>query len=478
MIRSLLAAAAAGLLFAAAPQRAEAAEPEFRPGGCNGDYAGVTQRVDCGVLHLDETRGKRNSRRIQIPVAIVRAKAPKGLPPVIFLHGGPGGDAVSNVPSYLKRPGAADLIGADQDWIFLDQRGSGLGAPSMDCPGTALTDAGPPTSKDAEGIVACLDRFRRQGVDLSRYNAIEVARDVQDLRRALKLERIDLYGGSYGTRIAAAIQRHAPQGVRAVVQDSPWPPEGDWGAPEMTSDAIDVILAKCGAQADCARRYPDVKARFAAVVQRFLAGPQTIGGKTYTADDLGGFLMDAGYSNAGVRRMPASLAKIAAGDMSPVDQFMASRDYYFEGQHMAHLCKEEIPFESRRRLAARAAGAPIAQLLVPPLSRLHDVCARVKVGRAQPSEQQPVRTSIPTLFVAAEIDPGCPPHLTRAAARGYARSQVVIVTNATHGVAFNNRCARDMVRAFFADPTKPVNRDCLPAENAPFPFLHEERPAS
>ena len=57
-------------------------------------------------------------------------------------------------------------------------------------------------------------------------------------------------------------------------------------------------------------------------------------------------------------------------------------------------------------------------------------------------------TDIPTLFVAAEIDPGCPPPLTEAAARGYSNSQVVIVTNATHGVINASPCTRKMARDF------------------------------
>ena len=44
---------------------------------------------------------------------------------------------------------------------------------------------------------------------------------------------------------------------------------------------------------------------------------------------------------------------------------------------MAHLCKEELPFESKARLAAGAAGDPVAEVLVPSLSRPFDVCAAV-----------------------------------------------------------------------------------------------------
>lgn len=476
-VRPVWAAAMAVAMLSGGGGVARAAEPVFTPAACQGDYAGVPNRVDCGTLSVDETRGAKGSRRITMPVAIVRASAPKrGLPPVVYLHGGPGGGGlVANVPALLKRAETREFVGVDQDWIFFDQRGSGAARPSLDCPGVSLTDAGLFSDRDAAAMRACLRRHARSA-DLSRYNSYEVARDVTDLRRALRLPAIDLYGGSYGTRIQAAVLRHAPEGVRAVVQDSPWPPEGTWTdeTPRAVADAVDVILAKCRAQSDCARRHPNLRARFDAAARRWLARPQTAVGRSYTADDLGGFLMDTTYSNRGVRSLPADIEKIIAGDLSPVAGFTESRDYYMEGQHMTHLCKEEIPFESRAAIARSAGSDPVARLLVAPLSRLHDVCAGAGVGSASASENEPVRTRVPTLFLAAEIDPGCPPPLTRAAARGYARSQVVIVTNATHGVTSSSACARRMVRGFFADPSRPVDRGCLPAADAPLAFIETE----
>jgi pimeloyl-ACP methyl ester carboxylesterase len=471
---SWIAAAVGALSLSAVGGAAHAAGPQFKRTACVGDYKGVDLKVECGNLIVDETRGEPKSRRIKVAVAIVRAAAPKaGLPPVVYLHGGPGGSALGGLPRMLKSKASREFVAVDQDWIFLDQRGGGQSDPNLDCPGANLTDAGPPSEKDKDGIVACLKAFQAKGVNLSRYNAVEVAQDIQDLRKVLKLPVIDLFGGSYGTRIEAAIQTHAPQGVRAVVQDSPWPPEADWtvGGPAMVSNSIDIVMAKCAVVAECARRYPDLKAKLAVVAERWLAGPQTFNGKTYTADDLGGYLMDASYFTAGV--LPRDLWKIIQGDVAPVEAFVESRDYYSEGQFMTHLCKEEIPFEKRADVAKGTETDPVARLMVASMQRIHDVCAGVDVGPISKVEQQPVRTAIPTLFLAAEIDPGCPPELTRAAAKGYQGSQVVIVTNATHGVSRNSPCARKMIRSFFQDPTKPVDRSCLPAAETPMTFTFE-----
>ncbi|AQR62850.1 alpha/beta hydrolase [Brevundimonas sp. LM2] len=485
MLKTLLAAGLALLgLAAAAP--AAAGDPVYVVKDCPADWPTDVRTVECGTLTVDETRGAADSRRIDIAVVRVRASRPfqdangQALPPVVVFHGGPGGALVGGVGRRLgfwrDRPDADPMAAIDQDWIYFDQRGGGQSTPSMDCPGVELTDAGLPSAQDAEGLTDCLKRYADQGVQLSQYNAAVIAQDVADLARALGLPKVDLYGGSYGPRIQAAVITHAPQIVRVAVMDSPWPPEGNWAVhtPEQVATAVRIILGKCAAQSECDARHPNLTARFEANAREWLAGPRTgADGKARTVEDLAAFLMDTTYDRQGVRRLPADLEKIIGGDLSPVAAIAEDRTYYFEGQHMAHLCKEELPFESKAALVAGAAGDPIAEVSVPSLSRLFDVCAAIDVGAADPVENAPVHTAIPTLFIAAEIDPGCPPALTRAAAANYRDSQVMIVTNATHGVTGQNACAARAARDFLRDPTKAVDQTCLPAADTPLVFSED-----
>lgn len=482
ILRTLAVLAVVAGLTALAPP-AKAAAPVFTDTPCPADWPTGVREVRCGTLTVDEARDGSSDRRIGVAVVILKASQPykdasgRFLPPVVMFHGGPGGALTPGAGRLLgalsRRP---DLAAVDQDVILFDQRGGGRSDPSMDCPGVQLTDAGPPTDKDRDGLIACLKTYQAQGVDLRWYNAAAIADDVRDLTQALGLEKIDLRGGSYGPRIEAAVITHQPQIVRAAVMDSPWPPEGNWavGTPEQVSTAVRLVLAKCAAQPACAARHPDIQSRFEAEARKWLAGPITgKDGRTFTVDDLSAFLMDTTYSARGVRSLPADLDRIIAGDLTPVAEIAGNRTYYSEGQHMAHLCKEELPFESKARLAAGAEGDPVAQVLVPSLARLFDVCAAVDVGAADPVENQPVQTTIPTLFVAAEIDPGCPPALTQAAAKGYANSQVVIVTNATHGVIDASPCTRRMARDFLREPSAPVDRSCLPAADTPLDFIED-----
>ena len=71
---------------------------------------------------------------------------------------------------------------------------------------------------------ACHDRLVQHGVDLSAYNSAATAADIEDLRVVLGYSKWNLYGGSYGSRIALTVMRDFPQGVRSVILDSAIPP--------------------------------------------------------------------------------------------------------------------------------------------------------------------------------------------------------------------------------------------------------------
>lgn len=467
----LAAGLAAGTWLAATS--AQAAEPKFTPSPCAGDYSGVAKTIECGTLTVDETRGGPGSRRVALPVTIVKASAPKpGAVPVIFLHGGPGGGVVENIARSLRGVSGRELIAVDQDWIYFDQRGGGLSSPVLDCGEVALNDAGPLNDAAARQLVACAQRLATSGVDLSRYNAEEVVKDIQDLRKTLGLKQVDLLGVSYGTRIALAVVKHAPEGIRAVVLDSPWTPEAKWaeGGPEMVSDAVKEIFQRCAADPACNAKYPHPGADLDTVANKLLSGPQTIGGRVYAADDLGGFLMDAAYSGPDARALPATVAKFAAGDMTALAEQMAGRSGYAEAQHLTHLCKEEFPFESEAKMRADAQRDPVSRLLEASMGRYFSVCKAYPVGAPDPVEAQPVSSAIPTLFLAAEIDPGCPPAVAKAAVGRFSKGQLSIIPNTTHGVSRGSACARKMIRAFLADPNAPVDQSCLRPEHDRFVF--------
>lgn len=470
MLKTLAALAAA--LFGLSALSAHAAAPTYTPGPCAADFGAIAPRFTCGTLVVDETRGSTNGRRIAMPVAILKAAHPRGLPPVISLHGGPGGGMVGGL-ARLGDDKRRGWIGEDQDWVFLDQRGGVLSSPELDCGRLNLNDAGPDSDATVAALKSCAARHKAAGVDLSQYNAVQVAHDVQDLRQLLGFKQVDLFGVSYGTRIGMEVIRTAPQGVRAVVLDSFWPPEAKWvdEGPMPVARAVRQVLALCAADPVCAKDKPDLQAKVDVLAVRWLSAPQGgADGRKFPVEDFAQYMMDAAYSGEEAREMPATLQKFVSGDFSPLAAYDEERSGYAEAQHLTHLCKEQFPFETREGVARNAGSDPLAQALVKTMVRYFDACEGYDVGPIDRRQGDPVTSDLPILIVNAGIDPGCPPELALAALKRLKRGQFVLVPNVTHGATRGSPCAASIAQAFLRDPSKPVDTTCLKTQPDSFTF--------
>ena len=166
----------------------------------------------------------------------------------------------------------------------------------------------------------------------------------------------------------------------------------------------------------------------------------------------------------------------ARGDFSALDEQKETTDTYFELQHLTYLCKEEFPFERRDHVADGVESDPIGLVSVKSFQRYFDVCAGLQVGHADAAEGEPAGSHVPTLFLAAEFDPGCPPALARAAAARFAHSQLVQFPNTTHGLSRVSPCARAMIGEFLRDPSRPVDRSCIDGSKQRFGFVLRSRP--
>jgi pimeloyl-ACP methyl ester carboxylesterase len=121
-----------------------------------------------------------------------------------------------------------------------------------------------PTGRRArlpEVATRCGDSMRRAGLDLAQYNSAVSARDLEDLRRALGYEHWNLFGHSYGSRLALVAMRDAPQGIRSVVISGLYPPNvASWfNQPAWDFDVLHRVSAACAAQPACNAAFPEVE---------------------------------------------------------------------------------------------------------------------------------------------------------------------------------------------------------------------------
>jgi pimeloyl-ACP methyl ester carboxylesterase len=477
--RPVLALAAFALVAGCTPQpkTPEKPKPGFSATACAENFAGLPNKVECGTMTVEETRGSNNGRLVSFPVVIVHATdAHPKADPVIYLHGGPGGAIVRGLADRL-RAGRVPLT-ADRDWIFFDQRGTGQSTPLLDCGTAPLSDAGVTSDEGIAQLKACGEKFTAQGIDLSQYNSAVIAEDIRDLRAALHITTYNLFGVSYGTRVAMAVMQHDPKDLRAAVLDSVWPPEATATAPlpGLVSREVRQILSLCAADTACNAAYPDLERRFDERLTGWLKTPVVKDGKTYTADGVAAFLLDAVYGTDSARSLPASVDALIRGDYRDLDAFMVEQSGYVEGQFFTHMCKEEFPFETPSAVETGLDEAdPIAGATARDVRRFFPVCEGFKVGPADPVENQPLTSDIPALLLTADIDAGCPAELSDAAVKRLSHGAHFNFPNRTHGVSRQSPCAQAMVRQFLATADVHVDAACLPKDHPKFEFIFPQK---
>lgn len=448
----------------------------------------------CGFLVVPEDRDDPGGSQVRIHVAVFPAETDDPAPdPIVYLEGGPGGHALEGLQFSFEDRFAPFL--SRSDLVIFDQRGVGFSEPALSCPELReleielLDDVlGPEeyTALEIEALRACRDRLTDEGVDLTSYNSQENAADVADLRTVLGYESWNLYGISYGTRLALTVLRDHPEGVRAAVLDSTVPLQTDLVAsiPATADRAFDELFASCGALAACAATFPNLESKFFELreildaqaaeieVTDFLSGESYPG--VLTGDDLVGLTFQSLYSEQLIPVLPDVINDALNGDLNGLQQlaslFFTNDRFLTVGMFLAVQCNEEYPFSSVEAVADAAAAHPEVEALVGDIEGEFRECSVWGSGTANDIEDDPVVSDVPTLVLGGAFDPITPPDFGRVAAETLSNSYFFEFPGLAHGVSTAHECPLAITLAFLDDPATEPDGSCI-SGIGPTPFL-------
>src|SRR6266705_6347283 len=254
------------------PHRAAQSDlPRFERTDCwvDGDWARDVRR-ECGWLVVRESRDRAISHTVRLAVEVFRAREPTGAPPRVFLHGGPGG--AGGIRLYSEGIARSPVL-LHRDVVIYDQRGAGLSEPKL-CPAyDTVADAGL-----TEARRACIAELEAQGVDRRAYNTAASVADLIDLRRTLGYVSWDVYGLSYGARLAQEAMARDRRGIHAVVLASPLARSFSSQAeqPLSTQHALERVFAACARQPSCRDAFPNVEQDFYAAYDDLTSSPVSV----------------------------------------------------------------------------------------------------------------------------------------------------------------------------------------------------------
>ncbi len=458
-----------------------AIEPRFAYESCDMDLPDGQEEgetVICGTLTVLENRASPGEGTIELALAILKSTgADPESDPLIYLAGGPGGPAIEYDMQLFTRDFAFP-IQRRRDIVFFDQRGVGRSDPALDCP---EVDDVYFDDEDAfnTALTECADRLRADGVDLNAYNSIENAADIVDLARALDYETYNLYGVSYGTRLALTAMRDAPDAIRSVVLDSSFPLQANLYADGASTleESLHAVFSACGTDAACRRiagLTEDIEATFFSIAERLDTAPITVEGGLpedpydveIDGDVFVNLIFEALYSPFLIAELPAMLVAIDRGDTEPLE-LLASYSAYFNsgsslGMHLSVQCSEEVPFNTpdRVRQATRPAYRRLNISARGDIASIRAGCGFWDVARGDARENEAVVSEIPALVLMGEFDPITPPSYGRATASTLSHSFLFEFRGAAHGV-LDEACPMTVVASFIEQPNAAPDAACV-----------------
>jgi len=219
---------------------------------------GARAAARCVIVPVLEDRARPDGPIIPLRVVVLPATAADSAPdPVFYFTGGPGQAATDGLAGTLSETAGTR---ARRALVLIDQRGTGASRPlRCELPDTERALVGWLTGAfDGDALRACRARLLAEGVDLARYTTADAVDDVEAVRRALGYPRINLFGVSYGTRVAVEYLRRHPERTRTATLRGVHAPDSRFPL-EIARDAqraLDLTLAACELDRACRASYP------------------------------------------------------------------------------------------------------------------------------------------------------------------------------------------------------------------------------
>lgn len=419
---------------------------------------GLSGEVLCGSVRVPEDPAKPAGRQIDIAVVIARAIGPGREPdPFVLLAGGPGQAGTEMGPFASEAFGA---VRQQRDLVLLDARGTGRSNPLRCALLRRPEDFAAWTLYPPESVRRCRDSLAVIA-DLRQYTTANIADDLEAVRKAFGWPQLNLYGTSYGTRLALVFLRRHESSVRSVVLKAVAPPSliAPMNYAQDAERAFGLLERDCRADPACFGAFPSLRADLDSVLARAGRGalraavPRGTGGTDTVPmhrDAIAGTLMGALQSARNRIQIPAALRAAAAGNPAPllamVLQYRSGIDAgLYIGMHLSVSCAEDA-----RRLELPKAREDDGRTFLGSsrVRMLAEACADWPVGAPSREAFDPVRSRVPVLLVSGELDPNTPPRHAEAALRTLTNGRHVLLRGVAHGWTNVAACGSAFVAQF------------------------------
>jgi pimeloyl-ACP methyl ester carboxylesterase len=443
--------------------------------------SGLAETARCGALDVPENPTKPSGRRLRIGVAVIPATGEAQADPLVPLMGGPGEETIS-AAAYFAEQFAP--LRRDHDILLVDHRGTGRSSTlrcdlyAADDPAVSLRDLFPPAA-----VKRCEEQLSARA-DLTQYTYAHFANDLEQVRRGLGYGRMNIAGGSYGTRAAQVLMRAYPQSVRTAYLGSVVPIDviTPLTMAKSAQVAIDNTLEACAAESACNAAFPNLREEFQQVMARLDTGKVrvTIPSQSGTFPIRRGRVMEwfrsMNYRPGTAAELPWMIHRAYMGDFGPFVEGVLSNARSADaglsfGLFFSITCSDDVAFMREEDIVRETQGTFLGDYR----ARQQQAACRQWPKAPHPADYRtPVRSKVPTLFVSGDLDGASPLWMTEHAAQGFSnRLEVVLggkghtdVTDCIPGL-YEQFVRSGDTRGLDASACKPVPRPPFKTRQAP-----------
>lgn len=400
----------------------------------------------CGTYQVFENRVTKEGRIISLNIVVFPATGDKRQPdPVVYFAGGPGSAATEDARGIVFE---FKKLREHRDLVFVDQRGTGNSNP-LNCD---LYD--PADLQSYLGYFLPLEPVRKcrtqlePKADLKLYTTAIAMDDMEEVRAALGYERINLFGGSYGTRAALTYLKRYPQRVRTVTLQGVSPTDqylpGDFAL--QTERALQGVLAECYADQACNKAFPKLKDEAKAVLARLIKEPIEVEIEKPNSKDRVKVKLNRDLAAEAIRymlyhpvpasRVPLMIHLAAENNFGPLAETalmyrMTLVGSGSNGMYLSVTCAEDVPWIKPGEGERMAAGTFLGDYR---LRHQREACALWPRARVEPDYAGPIRSDVPVLIFTGEWDPVTPPANGDRVAKTLTNSLHIVVPHGAHAL--------------------------------------------
>jgi pimeloyl-ACP methyl ester carboxylesterase len=410
----------------------------------------------CGQYEVFENRAAKAGRKIKLNLMVLPALSDTpATDPIFYLAGGPGAGATI----YASAP-FIHRLHRTRDVVLLDQRGTGESNPLV-CKLRGADGQMQSYFADTvtpEAVRACRAELEKTA-DLRLYTTTIAMADLDEVRDALGYDRVNVYGGSYGSTTALAYLHFYPQHVRTatVMGVAPLNLRLPLSFGKGVGHALERLFADCDADPQCHAAFPELRKEFAAVVERLDKGPVTFdtinpstGQKERVTMTRNGFSENVRlmlYHPNVMAAMPLLIHQLYQQDYArfgavAYQVFRATDSLIARGMQLSVVCAEDTPFITEADIKERLSGTFYGEASARVYQR---VCAEWPRGEVPAKFTEPIKSDVPVLMLSGELDPVTPPELATPLLRDLPNARQVVMHNATHN---SYDCAEALARDF------------------------------